>query len=56
MGELLWENGLYQGFRPKEETGMRVISACEMFTFVSNFIRNGQAEGLLYILRGENEQ
>lgn len=54
MGELLWENRLYTGFRPKEDTGLRMISACEMYAFVSEFIEEGQAKGLLYILEGEN--
>lgn len=53
MGELLWENGLYSGFRPKEETGLRIISAREMYSFVSQYIKKGEAKGLLYILEGE---
>ena len=53
MGELLWENGLYSGFRPKTETGLRVISANRMFSFVSDYIKNDKAKGLLYIIEGE---
>lgn len=53
MGELLWENGLYTGFRPKEETGLRIISAREMFSFVSKCIKRNKAKGLLYIIEGE---
>jgi len=55
MGELLWENGLYHGFRPKEDTGLRVISANAMFSFVSEFINAGKAKGLLYIIEGESQ-
>jgi aminoglycoside 3-N-acetyltransferase len=55
MGELLWENGLYQGYRPKEDTGLRVISAKAMFSFVSEFINAGKAKGLLYIIEGESK-
>ena len=54
MGELLWKNGLYNGFRPKVETGLRIISAKQMFSFVSNYIKAGQAKGLLYIIEGEH--
>jgi aminoglycoside 3-N-acetyltransferase len=54
MGELLWENGLYSGCRPKVETGLRVISSKDMYSFVSKYIEGNQAHGLLYILEGEN--
>lgn len=47
-GELLWENGLYSGFRPKQECGLRVIDANAMYEFVSEIIASGKAEGLLY--------
>ena len=47
-GELLWESGLYSGYRPKEGTGLRVINANKMFEFVSDLIQKGKAEGLLY--------
>lgn len=47
-GELLWENGLYTGFGPKQDCGLRVIDANGMFDFVSNIIASGKAEGLLY--------
>ena len=53
MGELLWENGLYSGYRPKDDTGLRVISANHMFSFVSEYIQSGQAKGLLYAIEGE---
>jgi len=53
MGELLWKNGLYTGYHPKEDTGLRVISAKEMYSFVSSYIVEGKAKGLLYIIEGE---
>ncbi len=46
--ELLWENSLYKGFRPNVESGLRVIDANDMYQFVSNIIKSGKAEGLLY--------
>lgn len=52
--ELLWENGLYHGDRPKENTGLRTIEATRMFSFVSDLIKNGSAEGNLFIY-GENK-
>ena len=48
MGELLWEKGLYKGDRPKEDTGLRVISANVMYDEVSKVIKEGRAEELLY--------
>jgi len=48
MGELLWEKGKYSGDRPKEGTGFRVIAANEMYAEVSEIIKAGRAEELLY--------
>lgn len=48
MGELLWQMGLYSGFKPKDGCGLRVISAAKMFDAVSTIINGGQARGLLY--------
>jgi aminoglycoside 3-N-acetyltransferase len=55
VGELLWERGLYIGFRPQEGSGLRVISARKMYDFVSNIIVSGKAKGLLYVIQGEAE-
>jgi aminoglycoside 3-N-acetyltransferase len=52
-GELLWERGLYKGCRPREGSGLRVISARKMFDFVSSIILSGRAKGLLYAIEGE---
>ena len=47
-GELMWNKGLYKGDRPGIRTGMRIISANVMFDFVSDIIKNGNAEGMLF--------
>ncbi len=52
-GELLWENGLYTGFKPYEGLGLRVISSRSMYDFVSNIIESGKARGLLYIIEAD---
>ncbi len=51
MGEILWQKGLYHGQRPKEGIGLRTIKANEMFEAVSEVIRAGKAEGLLYSIK-----
>lgn len=51
MGELLWEKGLYTGFRPKEGCGLRLISAKKMFDEVTTVLKNGKSKGLLYIIQ-----
>ncbi|MEI7732254.1 MAG: AAC(3) family N-acetyltransferase [Verrucomicrobiota bacterium] len=48
MGELLWQKGLYTGFRPKEGCGFRVISAGRIFNEVATVLNQGAAKGLLY--------
>ena len=52
-GELMWNEGLYRGFRPNTESGFRVVSANKMFEFVSNIIDRGNALNVLYIIEGE---
>ena len=47
-GELLWQAGLYQGFRPKEDIGLRVINANVMFDFVTKIIKEERGLGTLY--------
>lgn len=47
-GELMWEAGLYNGFRPNDGCGLRVVAAAPMFDFVAEIINSGRAEGLLY--------
>ena len=48
MGELLWGKGLYKGDRPNKGSGLRVISANELFDEVSLVIRSGKAKEYLY--------
>ena len=50
MGELLWSRDLYQGDRPGEGTGLRLIDARALFDAVAEVIDEGRAEGLLYRL------
>jgi len=50
MGELLWSRGLYQGDRPGEGSGLRLIDAGGLFDTVAEVIDQGRAEGLLYHL------
>lgn len=53
MGEVLWERGLYSGFRQGEGPGCRTIRANAMYDAVSEVIENGQARELLYSIEGE---
>lgn len=51
-GELMWEEGLYQGHRWNEGHGLRTIRADAMFDFVASLISHGRAEGLLMRFEG----
>jgi aminoglycoside 3-N-acetyltransferase len=51
MGEILWQKGLYHGKRPKEGIGLRTISANAVFESVSEVIKSGRAQGLLYSIK-----
>ncbi|PVZ70208.1 AAC(3) family N-acetyltransferase [Pelagibaculum spongiae] len=53
MGELLWEKGLYHGFRPSEDVGLRWVYAEDIFNAVAEVIKSGNAKGLLYSIEGE---
>jgi aminoglycoside 3-N-acetyltransferase len=55
-GELLWEHGLYKGDRPRINSGLRIISAREMYTFVNEIIVSGRAEGLLYTIEQDGHR
>lgn len=48
MGEILWDKGLYIGFRPGTDCGLRVIKAKPLFDEVSKIINAGSAKGILY--------
>ena len=47
-GELLWTNGFYKGYRPKVESGLRVIKSKQMFDFVEHLIDEDRALETLY--------
>jgi len=55
-GELMWENGLYSGYRPGEGCGLRTIDANQMYDFVSNIISTGMAKNLIYRIDGEGNE
>jgi aminoglycoside 3-N-acetyltransferase len=48
MGERLWSRGLYQGDRPGQGSGLRLIDAGALFDATAEVIDQGCAEGLLY--------
>jgi aminoglycoside 3-N-acetyltransferase len=50
MGELLWQQGLYSGSRPNQNSGLRVIHAETIFEATARIIRDGRALGNLYIV------
>ncbi|TDO96978.1 AAC(3) family N-acetyltransferase [Marinomonas balearica] len=52
-GELMWKEGLYTGCRPKEGSGLRTVSAQEMYEFTSNIIQSGKAKNTLYRTEGK---
>ena len=52
-GELMWQKGLYSGCKPNEGCGLRIVSAKQMYEFVSNIIEVGMAENTLYRIEGE---
>lgn len=54
MGELLWEKGIYHGFRQYREVGCRTIGARAMYDEVSKVIEEGRAKALLYSIEGED--
>jgi aminoglycoside 3-N-acetyltransferase len=47
-GELMWQAGVYRGFRPGVEAGLRTVRANAIFDFLADIIDNGRAQGLLY--------
>lgn len=48
IGEKLWIEKIYKGFRPYEGAGLRVGNANEIFCFVEQIIDRGDALGNLY--------
>jgi len=53
-GELLWNQGLYTGYRPHDDTGLRVINALEMCGFITSLIKSNQARHYLYDIQKES--
>jgi aminoglycoside 3-N-acetyltransferase len=51
-GELMWKRELYSGYRPNENSGLRVVSSQKMYEFVSNIIKSGTAKNILYRIEG----
>ncbi len=49
IGERLWKEKIYKGFKPNHKTGLRIGNAKEIFQYVSNVIDNGEALGNLYV-------
>ncbi|PWR69622.1 AAC(3) family N-acetyltransferase [Methanospirillum stamsii] len=52
---LMWQNELYEGFKPNEGCGLRITSACRMFDFISDIIHSGNARGTLYRIEGVDD-
>lgn len=48
MGELLWEKGIYKGFRHNEPNFFRTINAVELFSETKDIIDNNLAKDYLY--------
>ena len=53
-GDLMWDQGLYKGYKPNEGCGLRIISARKMYEFISNIIESGKAKNTLYRIEGEH--
>jgi len=51
-GELMWKKGLYTGSRPKEGSGLRVVSAQDVYNFTADIIKSNKAKGNLYRIEG----
>ena len=47
-GELLWKEGLYKGHKPLFKSGLRTVESKILFNFVSEIIKSGKAENILY--------
>jgi aminoglycoside 3-N-acetyltransferase len=50
MGEILWDENIYSGDRPKQKSGLRVASAKKVFDRVTKIINLGKAQGTLYVV------
>lgn len=52
-GELMWQSGLYSGYKPNHGCGLRTVSAQQMYEFVSDIIESGKVKNILYRIEGE---
>ena len=52
-GDLMWTEGLYTGSKPKEGSGLRVVSAQDIYDFTADIIESNKAKGILYRIEGE---
>lgn len=50
-GELMWNNSLYKGDRPREKTGLRLVKSSEMFDFISEVIKSNKTLNVLYSIK-----
>ena len=48
IGEKLWKEEIYKGYKPNDGVGLRVGKASHIFSYVSSIIKDGQALGNLY--------
>ena len=48
VADLMWKKNLYNGDKPNEGMGLRVISANKMYSFVSHLIKQNKKRGFLY--------
>ncbi|OVE82326.1 hypothetical protein BVY03_01195, partial [bacterium K02(2017)] len=51
MGERAWKEGLYSGYKPKQESGLRVVKAQELYDLTQHVILKENATGMLYHLK-----
>ncbi len=48
MDQLLWDSGIWQGDRPRQQTRLRTGLATEIYDAITGVIRSGNALGMLY--------
>ncbi len=47
-GQMMWDAGLYGGYKPHEGCGLRHVGADAMYDFVADIIMSGRAKNILY--------
>ena len=48
MGEILWENNIYSGYRPGIKSGLRIAKANQIFVATERIIKEGKSENTLF--------